>query len=235
MNSTNPLARASVALVVGRRGSGKSELLRRATISRPRVVVLDALHGEPAEDGSGREGVAIVEDREDYLDALRGFSNFPRWRIVVRPDDLEKAPWVATALMPSDSGVTGYARAVRGVTLVCDEVDLWAPNNTGIDPGVRAAIQRGRHYEINILAATRRPAECHRDLSSQADALVTFRQHEPRDVLWLAGAGGEAFADAARALGQYEYVTFEADTGRVRLYNGADQLLGTDRGAYDDA
>jgi len=230
VNTTHPLARASVALVVGRRGSGKSELLRRATWSRPRVVVLDVLHGEPAEDGIDREGFATVEDEEEYLDALREFAGFKSWRIVVRPDNAETAPWAATALMPRDSGVTGYARAVHGVTFICDEVDLWAPNNNGIHPDVRAAVQRGRHYEINILAATRRPAECHRDISSQADVLVTFRQHEPRDVAWLAGAGGQDLADVARELDKYEYATFEADTGAVRRYNGSDQRIPTKGG-----
>ncbi len=228
MNTTHPLVRASLAVVVGRRGSGKSELLRRASARRRRVVVLDLLHGEPVDVGEPLDLGVIVYDEDEYRDALREASSGDRWRIVVRPDTPEDARWVVGALMPKDHGVAGYARAVRGVCVFSDEIDLWMPNHAGIDPAVRSSIARGRHYAVKIIGATRRPAECHRDLSSQADVLVTFQQHEPRDIAWLDKTGGRSFALAARTLGQYEYLARTADGADVRRYDGRDRQLPLD-------
>lgn len=228
MNTTHPLARCSVALVVGRRGSGKSVLLRRAQRTRPRVVVLDAMHGETfdtiAPVGGGAWESCTVTNEEDYLDALRWLASESRWRLIVRPDDPAQAWWVFAGLMPANGTVAGYARAVGGVAVWCDEFDLVAPNNAGIHPAVRASAQRGRHYQLHLLAATRRPAEVHRDVSSQADVLATFRQHEPNDVKFLKDVSPD-LAGIARGLGRWQYCTYEADTAALRCYDGRDRAI----------
>lgn len=225
MNREHPLTRAGVVLIVGRRGSGKSELLRRIRAHRARVVVADVLCGDRAVDARPR---TVAYDAPEYFDALRAAARQSTWDVVARPDRWDDgAEWLAAALLPPPRAEHGYASAVGGVTVACDEADVLAPNSAAIAPEVRALVQRGRHYRISILAATRRPAECHRDLSSQADALVTFAQHEPRDLAYLAEAAGERFAASARELRQWSYAVWLQSSGEVMVYSGRDRLLTT--------
>ena len=50
---------------------------------------------------------------------------------------------------------------------------------------IETLIRYGRHSNLDQLYVARRPAEIHRDLTSNADFVATFRQWEPRDVQYL--------------------------------------------------
>lgn len=55
---------------------------------------------------------------------------------------------------------------------------------------------QGRHFGINLLALSTRPAHLPPDYRSQATRVIAFRQHEERDVDYLAGIVGREAAEA---------------------------------------
>jgi hypothetical protein len=116
--------------------------------------------------------------------------------------------------------------------LECGEVDIIAPvHGGGSAVEVTDAVARGRHARLSFLLATQRPAQCARILSSQSDAIYSFRMHEPRDVRWLSDAAGTQYAALARALPKYHVVEFVSETGRVTVYDKAGRPVRQPRSA----
>lgn len=210
-----------VALALGLRGSGKSAWLTRHLVGvAPRVLTLDST-GESADtDADAIVCVGLTET----LAALRGCEALGTWRIVAVVDEVEDVPalarWLAPPVVP---GTRPYAQRVGGMLLEIGEVDGVAPAS-GTPPTVRALWKRGRHYRLSIAAATQRPHECARVISSQSDTIVSFRMHEPRDLAWIARAISPAAADAVPGLGTYEYVHADLRSGRVVVRDGRDAV-----------
>lgn len=138
------------------------------------------------------------------------------WTVVtcIEPDDVAK---LCGALAPVGSLGGGYSRAVGGVMFECGEVDTIAPNNAGIRPEVRNIFQRGRHYRISVLCATQRPRDVHRVVTSQADALWLFRQHELRDLEYIAQVTSQPVKDLVRELPQYSHVRYLPNVGTCEI------------------
>lgn len=220
----------------GKRGSGKSYLLARYSAKFPKRIVLDPL----GEYLGAYEGASECGTLDETIDALEAnlLTKAPRWTVVacIEPSDVAK---LAGALAPVGSLSGGYSRAVGGVVLECGEVDTIAPNNAGIAPEIRNLFQRGRHYRVSVLAATQRPRDVHRVVTSQADALWLFRQHELRDLDYIAKNTSEAVADVVKGLPQYHHVRYLPNVGtcevvnekgivtkRVDLFDGATVLPG---------
>lgn len=197
------MADARIVLVVGRKGAGKSTLLRAWASRHPRSLWLDPMLEELQRVGKRN----ACFDLPGLRIQLRAKAPRRRWAIVYGGDP-STYPQVVRLLQPAHPSVLGFAQAVGGVSVVCGEADLLAPNNGTLHPAVRALIHRGRHNRISLLAAVRRPAEVARDLSSQADLLAVFATHEPRDVAWLRAVASEHFAQQVARLAKYEHATY---------------------------
>lgn len=65
--------------------------------------------------------------------------------------------------------------------IVIDEVDQFCSPQKPLPDCLDSWVQLGRHDDISIIAASRRPAEVHRTVTSQADYLILFRLTENRD------------------------------------------------------
>jgi hypothetical protein len=94
---------------------------------------------------------------------------------------------------------------VPSSTIVIDEVDGL---NRGHNPSksVEKFIKRGRHLTLSQFYATRRPHECPRLVSSQADESYLFRVEEHRDLEYLSQRGiPEAVIDALPTLPKGAY------------------------------
>lgn len=152
----------------------------------------------------------IARDVDELEDALLRRASARRWSIVFAGEP-ESYPAAVQLLEPSDPSVAGYAQAVGGVTVVCGEADTLAPNNGALDPAVRSLLHRGRHYALSLFAAARRPAEVARDVSSQADLLVFFQTHEPRDLQWIRAVAGDEVADRTAGLAPFGHILYRPD------------------------
>lgn len=159
---------AEVAVVVGKRGYGKSSLARWLVTQMPRAMVLDPM-------GHDYAGDAIVATGAELAAALHERRGRDRWTVVMRP--------------AADSDVAAYwsiaRRALSDCWLVVDEIDRWA-TPAAMPEDVRWQINYGRHRRLSLLGIARRPHRVARDLTAAADCILALRVTERRDLDYLA-------------------------------------------------
>jgi len=174
--------------VFGRRGSGKTTLIRRLipTQKRP-IIVIDVL-GNFVNDGwdvayslkSGLESLAAyLRDKENHSGTI----------VVVDSDINRTIDYFCSALWK-----------IGGGTLVLDEVDAFSIAES---PCFDEAIRYGRNRGIDVITGCRRPAELSRNITAGADIAFIFNTHEPRDILYYSEFVGDELALTLRRLPQY--------------------------------
>ena len=216
-----PTPRHEIAVVVGRTGSGKTELIRRVLApAHPRRITIDVT-GE-CEELYPNAHVAV-----GFPDALRALETWAsrgleRWHLVAVLDAQESAALAATLVPIYRPGKKALSADLGGVCLECSELDVYLPVS-GANATVTAAwttvLARGRHASCSIIAATQRPAQVARIVTSQASRVIAFATHEPLDVQWLARVGGARYARAVRELGPFQSAWYHAGSGRVEVRN----------------
>lgn len=205
----------ALIFAVGQKGAGKSSLIRRWASQHPRTLWLDAVW----EELEGAPAGSIAYDLDELQALLRDRARHSHWRLIFAGARADY-PAAVQLLQPVHPRAPGYAQAVGGVTVVCGEADVLAPNNGRMEESVRDLIHRGRHHRVSLFAAARRPAEVARDLSSQADLLVFFQVAEPRDVQWVRARIGDAAAEAVAALAGHDYLLYHSDTREFEVHAG---------------
>ncbi len=214
------MKRNIVVFVCGRRASGKSVLLARYGVQFPRRLLHDPV-GEFAGTIPGAyECYTLAEAREALADAAA----VSRWTLVACLDEADMAE-VAGLLAPLGRPDRGYARAVGGVCVESGEIDLLAPPHAGIDRRIRNLLQRGRHHGVSLLLGTQRPRDVHRVVTSQADAIALFRQHEPRDLEYVASSLSSALVDVVRELPRYHYVLYVPLAGTAHVVDATGRTV----------
>lgn len=167
----------------------------------PRRLIFDSM-GEFADIPAA----VSVWTLADTLRELKRAAHRQRWVLVTRlsPSDTIK---VITAIAPPDSDPhASFSCKVGGVCVEHSEVSLIAPPHMGIDPAVMGMISYGRHYRVSALLATRRPAETNRIITSQADIVAAFTQHEPNDIDYLERAAASGIGEKIAQLKEFEHV-----------------------------
>ena len=192
-----------VEFACGMRASGKSTLLARHAARFPRRLIIDPI----AEYWGVYKGAIECLSLPETLDALGDLVKVRRWTIVacLEPADTVK---LCGMLAPLNNPRAGYSISVDGLLLECGEVDTIAPNSKAIPNEIKNLFQRGRHYRVSVVCATQRPRDVHRVVTSQADVISCFRQHEPRDVDYLASLTTSALAARIATLEPYAHLQF---------------------------
>lgn len=154
--------------VFGRRGTGKTTLLRKLIpVQKKPVIVLDVLGNFTDQDQW-----VITESYQDALLEIRAYIKSPKEHtgiIVVQDGDIGTAlDFMCSALWK-----------IGGGTLVLDEVDAFS---TADSPCFDEAIRYGRNRGIDVLTGCRRPAEISKNITAGADITFIFNTHEPRDI-----------------------------------------------------
>lgn len=174
--------------VMGKKGSGKSFLVKQCIDRLPRVIIVDPMY-----EYTG----TICNDWNEVVDLIDAFRD-DNFTCVYRPqndDDLEK-------FMPLINAVNEY-------TLVFEEVDKMCDPRQ-IHPELLHLTKYGRHSRRNLLWISRNPFEISRFLTRNSDFLITFRQTEPRDLDYLYEY---TFKKDIKALDRYEW-TYHVDDER---------------------
>lgn len=211
-----------IVLSVGRTGSGKTRILSRVYGPRhARRITIDAVG----------EGATLYPDAVEGFglqDCLRllaawGEDDVERWHLVAVLSPAETAELMRALVPVYAPDAASLARDLGGVCVECFEIDTYLPVS-GAGAGVVAAwttaFARGRHVGCSILAATQRPHQCARIVSSQASRLIAFSTHEPRDLKFLRDVGGTRFAAIAQSgLKPFESVHYDARAGSVEVFD----------------
>lgn len=172
-----------VTFVLGRKGHGKSSLVKQRIQHLERLIIYD-----PRKEY--RQGVIYTR----FLDLMQGLEHEPdKFQCVCRfedPDDVDS--------------LLAFVRDLKEITFVAEEVD-WICDTKTIHPDFEWILKYGRHHAIDLYAVTRRPAETNVMLRSQADVMISFKQSEPADLDYLAKRGFNP--DELKALEHFQYIT----------------------------
>lgn len=159
----------TVLVVIGKKGSGKSTLVAEIVAEHPKSITIDSM----AEYDDGYEVVYEEECPDAILAAVRR----PRFRLACRclaaEDNLDLIRLTYAS-----------AEDCPGLFLIVEETSLYC-SPTSLPDEIAAVVRYGRHRQLDLCFVARRPSELHRDLTANADVLITFRTQEPRDLIYL--------------------------------------------------
>ena len=175
------MAQASITFVCGKRGSGKTERVKREIAGLSRLIVWDPMSeydAIPKGPGLASCSGVVTQSLGDFLDYP--FESVDRFRVIHRPveDELEAEFFLRMVL----------ARGVIPCTVVLEEADtLCNPRYTSVE--MKTLIRRGRHYGVSVLAVSRNPAEISRDITRACNRFIIYSMHEPNDLKYFASFG----------------------------------------------
>ena len=180
-----------VVTILGRKGSGKSTLARELIDERDRVVILDSI-GEYPDDKGFPRGVEEIWGFDDCLSALEQAEERDKFRLSLRCYQKEE-----------DLDLLDCCFELRDCLVVVEETWRFCTPYEVPDP-LAKLVRFGRHRGLDQIYISQRAASIHRDLTAQSDLIVSFRQHEGRDVLYLKSLGDEN--ESVRTLPDFKVV-----------------------------
>jgi len=189
------MAEATLIVILGPRGSGKSTLLRRIVGGRARRLTLDPL-GEHDTLGD----LVEIDEAADLV--LRKRTGPLALRVVATSED-------------DGADTASVSLALRRGVFAVDEADRWLSSEPA-EPWVEH-VERGRHYGVGLVLATRRPYRLWRAATANADWLYVFRSREPRDLAYLREYAGPGAVQQLEQLPPYHYVRVHCATGDVAV------------------
>jgi len=203
--------------VFGKRGSGKTFLIRRTIkYCEAPIVIIDLLGNfglEHFPKSYQTESISdccekIVEYNQ-YQAAdknTRAFMDEIPSVIVIQPDDPNEAIDYISALMWEEWA---------GGTLVIDEADGFSYDQAKY---FSKLIRYGRNRGIHLLTGCRRPAELDRNITAGANSLYIFQTQEPRDVEYYSKTLlGKEQAESLKSLPDYHglFINYDKKTTGV--------------------
>lgn len=174
--------------IMGRKGSGKSTLVREIVNSGdfPRVFVLDTNGEYGVEDG-----FQVFHNVGAGARAMVRVRNKPEFRLSLRDKDTGRL-----------IRLLEVAFEIPDTLVIIEETHFYA-SPSFLPEELSSLVRLGRHRAISQIYVSQRPSGLNRNLTSQSDFIVTFRQTEPRDILWLAQVAGGG-AEDVRTLPDYK-------------------------------
>lgn len=152
----------TIRTIIGRRGEGKTTLAEKFVLYRSQpVIIIDPL--------SQFKGLRFFNVRQLLDHAIKHQFSISR-------------PLIATIYeMDEFALICKIALGHRNLMLVVDEVDLFDSPQFQ-DSYFKKIIHLGRHYNIDLVTTSRRPANISRDLTSQTSEFYIFNITEKRDL-----------------------------------------------------
>lgn len=187
------MRRDAITTIFGKRRSGKSRLLADLLeeLEGGRILGYDPMH----EYTFGTVCVGYPA----FLRYIKRNVKAQNLRAIYRP--LET---------PRDARFSDFcdlAWSLGSALVVIDEGDI-AMSATQVPPAFLRLVEQGRHREVGVVLATRRPASIPRNLTSSVDTAYVGRMTEPRDKAFFREAWGPEM-DAVENLGAFEFLRWQ--------------------------
>jgi hypothetical protein len=197
--------------VLGKKGSGKSALVKRIIDRIDHVIIFDPMHEyggvfyQSITELRNMSENIICESFIELVTAIKCLTVRPKYRIIFRAVNDDEA-----------EGFMQIMNKVNNYTLVLEECDIYTDSHY-IHSEISNLIKYGRHFNRSLIWVSRSPFEINRFLTRQTDILISFLQTEPRDIEYLSNF---IFNKNIAALNyaNYEYASWYS-------YPGAEQLM----------
>lgn len=176
--------------ISGQKGFGKSTYLQELVGDENCLCVIDTL-------GEHREWCPScpADDVGEMVEMLAEPPPSFKWSFLLDPTKAEDhLDYLAKA-----------AYRAGDMTFVLEETDYFSSANADC-AGVDLLTRYGRHRNINLVWVTRNMAHISRQLTSQTDVFVLFRQSEPLYIETLAKRVSPDVALQVEQLPRYEYI-----------------------------
>lgn len=189
--------------VFGRRGSGKTTLIRgNLQYCRKPIIIIDVL------GNFDNPEFLQVTDLETMLDALKQFH--------------EKKHEQDIICLKTSNPTTGadYGSAaiweMGGGTLILDEVDsIKMKEGSCFDEYIRY----GRNHHGDLITGCRRPAELDRNITAAANKFYCFQTHEYRDIEYFQNSLFGESAEALMNLPKYSGMFLDYDASTIGTFH----------------
>ena len=198
-----------VTYIVGRRNSGKSTLLETILKRHKRLIVLTAV---PRDFQKGFSQAATLVEVVKL--ARRGWNTRAGFRICYRPleTDMSRLPLCLSRLaelLRSMQVDYSLGHDPRKIKIAVDEANLFFPHHRpkGCD-GFRWAVLQGRHWGLDIVAATQRPQLVAPDLRDNAEEWIVFPLGGDAALRATLDAVGSHHKPTIQALANHHFVRF---------------------------
>ena len=188
---------------MGKRGSGKSFLLRKKLSQQTRFVLYNTL-GEPT-----YSEFETVTDFDVLAEKLKKNSG------LIRVNYCRLSP---LSMADDFNMVCEAVKASSNIIFAVDEIDLHTNPNMLPEP-FEYLVSIGRHRGISVWVISRRPYLIHSLIRSQASTVITFNQTEPRDIEWLKQVIGEQ-VNRLPSLKQYEPLIWQENLTKEKGESG---------------
>lgn len=192
------------AVILGKPGYGKSHLVKTYIIpqlvkSRKPVFILDCLN-----------------EYQDHSDVTVSGSALPRFLHDAAEKGVDLSGRRVRVLVDSEEsarfGMLAIRIWARPASIIIEEADRYG-NPSKMSPVLSDWVNYGRHWGADIVMIARRAASINRSMTAAADVIISFCQHETRDIEALRG-----YTDAAemlRTLPKRDFLTIAADSDRL--------------------
>jgi hypothetical protein len=198
--------RNAVIVATGRKGSGKTTMVRALVANCRRAIFADPEAKWPLRPGDvearGESELRAALDDVGAADPGQPFG-------IVYRDDAEAMKVAAPA----------WAFGFKNLTLVVDEL-AWLCTPWSLPVYLKRLLQFGRERRVNVVGTTRVPQEIHDLFFSSADWLLVFHT-DPGNGLDRLRVRYPGLAAAAPRLGPFQYLSYRSDPDFR-----ADDLLG---------
>lgn len=186
---------SNVICVIGRRGSGKTTLVKYYLLPRLQPFIIYDSIGEY----SDIENCSLVESESDLFDLLEARANI---RIVpgTGGGDLEKICYIL------QKGVQNYHLFVDEFHVLYDHHMTFAADN----PNFKKLVLLGRHKGLGVIISTQRPTDIPKYVLSQATVVYCFHVYHKQDVTFLSNIVNEAAITST--LNTYEFFEIQLGT-----------------------
>lgn len=186
-----------VILITGQRGQGKTTYLKNKISLFDRVIIFDLL-GE----------FTYFETAYNLKDFFQKLSSMKNENF-----------FVLNYYNPKNSEddfltICKAINRLKNIMFVVDEIDYFCTTHS-IPKEFDEIVKRGRHQELQLMVACRRPHEIPTIIRSQLSQLITFRHIEPRDLQYL----GEIIhleEDQISRLEQFNFISWNVDETKVK-------------------
>ncbi|MDF1846192.1 MAG: zonular occludens toxin domain-containing protein [Parvibaculaceae bacterium] len=209
---------ASIDCIFGMRGSGKStkaiELFRKSNM--PGIII------DPTRSWGKDLDVEVSGSLQAVVSKMR--NNWrKKFRIVYKPPAGHEAAalhHISGLLFRAQSGYFSEKHS-RQVMLVAEEANLSYPSRPlpGNMQGFTDAILQGRHYGINIIGISQRPALVHPNLRGNASDTYVFRLADDRSRSAVMEICGTRHRPTLQSLKKYHFMKIsdgEVTLGKTR-------------------
>jgi hypothetical protein len=163
-----------LSCILGRRGCGKTYLLRRLISVYPRCIIFDTLHEYTETDG------IVVNSYDEFSDFILKNQSTKNFVLIFQFElDIKNELQLFNECLK-----LLYFRG--SVTIVIEEVQNFSNASIwGLQPYFKHCLLTGRHRDLSMIFTTQRAGELHKTILSQCSHIFCGQLHEKNDLLYV--------------------------------------------------